>query len=152
VSDNIAHSMLFFSTVDKECDRYYVHFVLSYCGHCPYSEQVHPNMGIRCPYYEHRLDNISVCIFDFRDARKRGLWTEDAMRKAVLSVLMAVMSKKASREFGVPRGTLQRHIKNAQKGVGVKNSWAENAYLRRTKKRTWLQDLLIQRKTVWFVD
>ena len=118
MSDNIAHSMLFFSTVDKECDRYYVHFVLSYCGHCPYSEQVHPNMGIRCPYYEHRLDNISVCIFDFRDARKRGLWTEDAMRKAVLSVLMAVMSKKkplASSKCHVAhcRGILRMHRKGS---------------------------------------
>jgi len=71
-------------------------------------------MGILCPYYELcncviQLGHVVVCV-DVRDGMKRGLSEEDAMKRAVNSVLINGMSKKkASVEFGVPRGTLQRH-------------------------------------------
>jgi len=46
------------------------------------------------------------------------------------SVLINGMSKKkAAREFGVPRGTLQRHIKNAEKGAGVKKQLGRKCIL-----------------------
>jgi len=93
-------------------------------------------MGILCPYYERCIAIVqyswvmlSLCV-DVRDGMKRGLWEEDAMKIAVSSVLINGMSKKkAAREFGVPRATLQRHIKNAEKGAGVKKQLGRKCIL-----------------------
>jgi len=52
--------------------------------------------------------------------KRRGLWTNNSLRSAVLAVVQGGKSKKlAAKEYGIPRGTLQRHIKKAADGQGV---------------------------------
>lgn len=51
---------------------------------------------------------------------RRGLWSEQSLRSAVLAVVQGGKSKKmAAKQYGIPRGTLQRHIKKAASGQGV---------------------------------
>jgi len=50
----------------------------------------------------------------------RGQWSEVSLKNAVRRVLIEGVSKKtAAREGNIPRGTLQRHIKKAQSGMGI---------------------------------
>ena len=51
---------------------------------------------------------------------KRGLWSDESLRGAVRAVIIGGKSKKgAAKQYGIPRGTLQRHIKKAVSGEGV---------------------------------
>lgn len=53
-------------------------------------------------------------------SRKRGFWSEESLRSAVHAVIVAGKSKKgAAKEYGIPRGTLQRHINKAVSGEGI---------------------------------
>lgn len=53
-------------------------------------------------------------------SRKRGIWSEESHRSAVRAVIIAGKSKKgAAKQYGIPRGTLQRHINKAASGKGV---------------------------------
>lgn len=44
-------------------------------------------------------------------ARKRALWTEEALKAALQAVTDGMSKKKAAMTFGIPRGTLQKHVK-----------------------------------------
>ena len=51
----------------------------------------------------------------------QGLWSADNLARAVNAVLVEGKSKKrAAQLYDIPRPTLQRHIKKAEKGLGVK--------------------------------
>ena len=51
---------------------------------------------------------------------ERGRWELKAMQSAVRAVIVEWVSKKAAaKKFIVPRGTLQRHLKNVAGGEGV---------------------------------
>lgn len=48
--------------------------------------------------------------------KKRGQWSEYSLKLAVAAVLQSGMSKKKSaKQYSIPRGTLQRHIKKLKK-------------------------------------
>lgn len=71
-----------------------------------------------------RLADMCCCIlFGFRASNaggSRGQWALTSMAAAVRDVLMVGTSKKAAAKLhGVPRGTLQRHVRKAEKGLGV---------------------------------
>ena len=54
------------------------------------------------------------------DNKLRGKWSQQSLAAAVSAVLMENCSKKkAATIYGIPRGTLQRHIKKAEAGQGV---------------------------------
>ena len=53
-----------------------------------------------------------------------------SMAAAVRAVVMLGISKKAAaKRRGVPRGTLQRHIKNVGKGLGVERRLGRHCIL-----------------------
>lgn len=61
---------------------------------------------------------------------QRAVWTDENLRRAVNAVLVNGQSKKsAARQFGVPRGTLQRHVKKAEVGEGVRKKLGRNCVL-----------------------
>ena len=54
------------------------------------------------------------------DNKLRAKWSQESLSAAVLAVLMGHCSKKkAAKTHGIPRGTLQRHIKKTEAGQGV---------------------------------
>jgi len=87
-----------------------------------------PSMGnwAWCPYYATRAHirlgvyQASAFCLSIRLFPCRGLWEANDMAAAVRDVLMCGVSKKTvAKCHFVPHGTLQRHVKNAQKGMGV---------------------------------
>jgi hypothetical protein len=48
-----------------------------------------------------------------RAIKKRGIWTEDALDKAVGAISTKKMSDyKAAKFFGIPRTTIRRYVKS----------------------------------------
>ena len=60
----------------------------------------------------------------------RGQWSEEKLKLAVRSVLMDGLPKKAaSRRYGIPRPTLQRHVQSAQNGLGIEKRFGRHCVL-----------------------
>jgi len=77
---------------------------------------------------------MCCCIlFGFRASNaggSRGQWTFSSMAAAVRDVLVVGTSKKAAaKRHGVPRATLQRHVRNAEKGLGVEKRLGRRSIL-----------------------
>jgi transposase len=54
------------------------------------------------------------------DNKLRAKWSQQSLSAAVIAVVMGNCSKKsAAKIYGIPRGTLQRHVKKAEAGQGV---------------------------------
>jgi len=65
------------------------------------------------------------------------------MKSAVRKVLVEGASKKrAAREFGLPRGTLQRHIKKAEQGLGVEKKLGRRCVLTSAQEEDLVQRLI----------
>jgi len=61
---------------------------------------------------------------------QRGRWELKAMQLAVRAVIVGGVSKKAAaKKFNVPRGTLQRHLKNVARGEGVQKKLGRHSIL-----------------------
>ena len=82
----------------------------------------------------------------FRSIMPRGpqsLWSSDNLVRAVNAVVTAGMSKKgAAKMYGIPRPTLQRHIKKAEKGLGVKKQHGRPCVLSQEQEESLCRRLL----------
>lgn len=65
-----------------------------------------------------------------REVVRRAQWSVESVKNAVREVLVHGMSKRsAALKYGVPRGTLQRHIKRAIEGFGVEKKLGRSCIL-----------------------
>jgi hypothetical protein len=64
------------------------------------------------------------------DVVRRAQWTSVSLKHAVNAVTSHGLSKRAAAlRYGVPRGTLQRHIKRAMEGLGVERKLGRSCIL-----------------------
>jgi len=98
-------------------------------------------------YSDVNISSIHACNYcccrSCSKPRLRGKWTLRDLQQAVNAVVQYNMSKKkASCVYGVPRGTLQRHIKKVGLGLGVERKFGRRCILSAEQEENLVTRLL----------
>ena len=84
-----------------------------------------------------------MCFY-FKSSNVRALWTIESLQRAVKAVVVEGMSKKmAAKSFGIPRATLQRHLKQVVEGLGVTKKLGRSTILTEEQEQD-LADRIIE--------